>query len=85
MKDVPSVSMLPLKNYVHMYAQKLLNCCYNVLCTVLMPTVVDCLNELNATIFESFISSAPELLEILISENSRVTVFAPTDEAFEGQ
>ena len=49
-----------------------------------MATVVDCLESVNATTFQSFISSAPELLETLSSDDSRVTVFAPTNEAIEG-
>ena len=50
-----------------------------------MPTVVDCLDELNTTTFKSLISSAPDLLQTLTSVDSRVTVFAPTNEAIEGQ
>lgn len=51
--------------------------------TGLMNTVVDCLQDLNLTQFQSQLANEPDLNAALQSDTRQFTIFAPSDEAFD--
>jgi len=48
-----------------------------------MNTVVDCLQDLNLTQFQSQLANEPDLNAALQSDTRQFTIFAPSDEAFD--